>query len=320
MDEWSRPGAGSLQICRNNANSLTSSPRSRALILLAAAAALVCVGAVAASGKKRKHRGGGGVLIASDTAANPNPDSFWGRNYCANDSRVQQITSGGDTHPTATGAPAGQLGLPPFDRLRGDNSFGERCELGWEICNSPTAFYRRGKHRITEISIRLPSKFPLSAFTWQAVTQMKSARPYNNTTGTPVLELDAYGGAGVSGRACRVSARDSRSSGPLRRRPNFWTRFMFNIRYSTAEKRGDIRVGVDLNGDGDFADPGELQSKAFTPTPSRSRRPVLSPDIAVGHRDPVSPPCGPVPQLLDPLPRLRAAAPSTSTTCRFFAP
>ena len=107
-----------IQICRNNANSLTSSPRSRALILLAAAAALVCIGAVAASGKKRKHRGGGTVLIASDTAANPNPDAFWGRNYCANDSRVQQITSGGDPHPTATGAPQGNSRLPPFDRLR----------------------------------------------------------------------------------------------------------------------------------------------------------------------------------------------------------
>ena len=263
---------------------MTWSPRSRALILLAAAAALVCVGAVAASGKKRKHRGGGGALIASDTAANPNPDSFWGRNYCASDSRVQQITSGGDPHPTATGAPQGNSDFRRLTVFDGDNSFGERCELGWDDLHSPTAFYRPGKHRITEISIRLPSNVPLGAFTWQAVTQMKSVP--NNTTGTPVLELDAYGGRWrLRQSLSRYSASDSREIWSAPAKLNFWTRFMFNVRYSPQKKRGYIRVGVDLNGDGDFSDPGE-RSRTFHTYTLKIQTPGPVSDIAVGHAIP----------------------------------
>ena len=246
---------------------MISSPRSRALILLAAAAALVCIGAVAASGKKRKHRGGGTVLIASDTAANPNPDAFWGRSYCANDSRVQQITSGGDPHPTATGAPQGNSDFRRLTVFDGDNSFGERCELGWDSRNGPTAFYRQGQRRITYISIRLPTGFPLGVDTWQAVMQMKQSGPSNNSSGTPILELDAYGGRWrLRQSLSRRDASDSRQLWSAPATTGVWTRFFFKARYSTHPKQGFIRMGVDLNGDGDFADSGELSPRFRTYT------------------------------------------------------
>ena len=88
---------------------------------------------------------GGPVLIASDTGANPNPDYFWGGNSCASDQRVQQITTGGD--PTdrdrhATGRTTAFRRLTVFD---GDDSTGERCELGWDNREEPDGFLPPGR-------------------------------------------------------------------------------------------------------------------------------------------------------------------------------
>jgi Polysaccharide lyase len=232
-----------------------------------AALTLVALSAPVQAGAKGKHkhrakRQGSG-LIASDTAADPNANDFWGRNYCANDSRVQQITTGGDPHPTATGAPQGNSAFRRLTVLDGDDAFGERCELGWDNRHGNTAFYRQGHHRITQISIRLPSGFPLGVYTWQSVMQMKQSGPSANSSGTPVLELDAYSGRWrLRQSLSRKYAEDSRELWSAPAQTNFWTRFAFDIRYSDRKKRGYIRVGVDLNGDGDFADPGEL-SRGF---------------------------------------------------------
>lgn len=254
-----------------------------------AALALVALSAPVQAGAKGKHkhrakRQGSG-LIASDTAADPDANHFWGRNYCANDSRVQQITTGGDTHRTALGAPQGDSAFRRLNVFDGDDSFGERCELGWDDISSPTAFYRPGDHRITEISIRLPSNFPLGAFTWQAVMQMKEVP--NANQGTPVLELDAYGGRWrLRQSLSRYSADDSRELWSAPAQLNFWTRFIFDVRYAANKKKGYIRVGVDLNGDGDVADPGEL-SPGFHTYTLKLNPPGGPPNgVGVGHAIP----------------------------------
>jgi hypothetical protein len=59
---------------------------------------------------------------------------------------------------------------------------------------------------------------------------------------------------------------DSRDLWSVPARTNFWTRFAFDVRYSDHKKGGYIRVAVDLNGDGDFADPGELSPGFHTYT------------------------------------------------------
>jgi hypothetical protein len=169
------------------------------------------------SHQSKRHRSG---LIASDTAAIRDPNSFWGRNYCAIDQRVQQFTSGGDPHLTAIGAPQGDNAFRQLTVLDGDDVFGERCELGWDSRKSPTAFYRPGDHLLTAISFRLPTEFPLNALAWQVVMQMQSVP--NNNTGTPVLELDAYGGRWrLRQSLSRYSASDSRElwSAPARLDP-----------------------------------------------------------------------------------------------------
>lgn len=158
------------------------------LVALAALAVLTVTAPGTSAGVNGKHkdkvkRHGG--LIASDTGTLPNADYFWGGNYCQNASRLSYITSGGDTHVTATGAPQGDLAFRRTTVFDGDDVWGERCELGWDNRRSPSAFYRQGTHRITDMSFRLPSNFPINANTWQVVIQMKQAAPSNNSGGTP---------------------------------------------------------------------------------------------------------------------------------------
>ena len=258
--------------------------------MAAAALALVTLSAPVQAGAKAKHKDRvkrhGSRLIASDTSADPNPDHFWGRNYCANDQRVQDNTSGGDQHPTATGAPQGDSAFRSLTVFDGDDIWGERCELGWDSAKSPTAFYQPGYHRLTAISVRLPSNFPLGAFAWQAVVQMKQV-PANNEGGTPVFELDAYGGRWrLRQSLSRYSASDMRQLWSAPARLNFWTRFLFDVRYSARKKRGYIRLGADLNGDGDYADPGEL-SPGFRTYTLKVETPGGAPDgIKPGHAIP----------------------------------
>jgi hypothetical protein len=244
---------------------------SRTSILLAATLAVAMLFATAQATAKGKHKHRpkpqASALIASDTGSDPDANNFWGRDYCASNQQVQDITTGGDPHLTATGAPQGNSSFRRMTAFDGDDVWGERCELGWDDRNSPTAFYRPGKHRITEISIRLPSPFPLGAFTWQSVMQMKEAAPIVNSSATPMLELDAYGGRWRlrQNDSPRVGG-DSRQIWSAPAAINVWTRFLFNIRYSTNPRKGFIQIGVDLDGDGDFADPGELSRVMHTYT------------------------------------------------------
>jgi|SRR5829696_528448 len=228
-----------------------------------AAAALALVPNATAK-KKHRHKSPGPALIFSDTGTAPDPAVLWGKVDCEKQSRAQQINTGGDTHVTATGAPQGDSAFRRLSVSDGDDVWGERCELGEDFrAGGPTVLYRQGKHRLTALSVRLPSTFPLNVFTWQVVMQMKQTFPAANSGGTPVLELDAYDGRWVLRQSLsRGSVSDSRVLWSVPAQANLWTRFAFDVRYSDRKKSGYIRVAVDLNGDGDFADPGEL-SKGF---------------------------------------------------------
>jgi hypothetical protein len=231
----------------------------------AAALALAAISAPPdAAAKKRNHKSQGSALIFSDTGVAPDPAPLWGKVDCQNQSRAQQINTGGDTHPTAMGTPQGDSAFRRLSVIDGDDVYGERCELGEDFrAEGPTVLYRQGNHRITALSVRLPSTFPLNVFTWQVVMQMKQTFPAANSSGTPVLELDAYDGRWVLRQSrSRGSISDSRELWSVPAQANLWTRFAFDVRYSDRKKGGYIRVAVDLNGDGDFADPGEL-SKGF---------------------------------------------------------
>lgn len=233
-----------------------------------AAFALAAVSAPPDAAAKKRHKHGhnsqGPALIFSDTGTAPDPTGLWGKVDCQNQSRAQQITTGGDTHLTALGTPQGDSAFRRLSVIDGDDVYGERCELGEDYrAEGPTVLYRQGKHRVTALSVRLPSSFPLSVYTWQVVMQMKQTFPAANSSGTPVLELDAYNGRWVLRQSLsRGPISDSRVLWSVPAQANFWTRFAFDVRYSDRKKSGYIRVAVDLNGDGDFADAGEV-SKGF---------------------------------------------------------
>jgi hypothetical protein len=199
-------------------------------------------------------------LVASDTAANRDPMPFWGSVQCgvwpheARDQATRPAT-GGDVDPTATGAPQGNDAYRRLTVFDGDNFAGERCELGLNDMDSgPTNLFYEGMRRATFFSVRLPENFELGSEDWQTVLQMKQAQPSQDGNVGPMIELEA-----TRGQWLLVNHWDVRWGVPAQK--GVWTRFVFDVVYSRDPSKGSIQVGVDLNGDGDFNDPGERSPK-----------------------------------------------------------
>jgi hypothetical protein len=189
-------------------------------------------------------------LIASDTAAESSPLSFWGSIECASPTRYSYEESGGDTNLTATGGAQENSAYRRLTLIEGDNFYGARCELGENSRSGPTAFYHEGQHRVTYFSERLPSNFPLGTSGWQTVMQMKQAQP-NHDGGTGVaLEMEARDNHWVI-------ANDWHTIFEFPASANRWTRFAFDVYYSKNPEKGWIQISADLNGNGNFNDPGE---------------------------------------------------------------
>jgi hypothetical protein len=232
-----------------------------------------------------------------DTASDPNKSNLWGDELaCADASRITRPTSGGDTGPTASGASQGNSAYRATTVLDGDNYWGERCELAKNSWTDGLASpqnqmgtfydYHEGERRATYFSLRLPSGFPINVNTWQVVMQMKQAGPSNNSSGTPVLEMDAYGGRWRLRQSLSTGdASDSRELWSTPAQTGSWTRFAYDVTYSSDPSIGSIKVNVDLNGDGDFGDAGEQSPTFHTYT---LKKEIAGPDtlLAVGQSIP----------------------------------
>lgn len=193
-------------------------------------------------------------LIASDTATGSDPIPFWGSIDCADASRYSWLASKGDNHLTA----AGELPGRAYRRLTvedGDDFYGERCELGENYREGPTAFYREGDHLLTYFSERLPRNFPIDTQAWQTVMQMKQAEPEHDGDAGVALQLQV-----MDGRWFVLDFPHIVWSFPAR--TGVWTRFAWNVVYSRNPAEGSVQVFADLNDDGDFDDPGE-RSRVF---------------------------------------------------------
>jgi Polysaccharide lyase len=259
--------------------------RSALLVGISLALAAIFGAGFAASAEAVRNLTASGI---SDTAATQSPIPFWGEIDCQSSSRHSYVDGGGDPHPTATGAGQGNDSYRELTVYDGDDIWGERCELGENNHrSSPVAVYREGQRRLTYISLRLPGGFDLSEDTWQVVMQMKQAGPSANSGGTPVLELDAYGGQWrLRQSKSRGYAEDSRELWAAPAQTEVWTRFAFDIRYSSKPGRGRISVGADLNADGDFADAGEQSPRMRTYTLKRETRGGGRDGIAPGRSIP----------------------------------
>lgn len=193
-------------------------------------------------------------VLASDTASDPDPRSFWGEIDCEEKSRHRRLEGAADTHPRADGAPQGDKAYRRLTVREGDRVFGERCELGLNNENGPTVFYAEGERLVTYISIRLPGETDPATSKWRTVLQMKQTQPYNNPDLSPAFELQVRDGEWVvesSWKDLWYTAAE----------PDRWTRFAFDITYSSNPNVGRINAYVDLNGDGDFTDRGERSPK-----------------------------------------------------------
>jgi Polysaccharide lyase len=188
-------------------------------------------------------------LFASDLASVQNPLSFWGSIQCAEESRYAYVQGDGDQHLSATGETL-DGNYRRLTVLDGDNYSGERCELGENSTSGPTAFYHEGENVLTYFSERLPSNFPLDTEHWQVTMQMKQAQPSHDDGSGVALEMEAR-----SGRWIVSDLWHEEFSFPAEK--GIWTRFAWNVYYSKDPSKGWVQVSVDLNGDGDFDDPGE---------------------------------------------------------------
>lgn len=209
------------------------------------------------------------TIVRSDTASDPDAADLWGDEIaCASNTQISEQASGGDTSLTAEGGSQGNGAYRTATVFDGDNYWGERCEFGKNSWSDGLASsqdqtgtfynYQEGQRRATYFSMRLPNGFPLSANSWQVVMQMKQAGPSNNSSGTPILEMDAYGGRWRLRQSLSAGdASDSRELWSAPAQTGTWTRFAYDVTYSQDPSIGRIKVYVDLNGDGDFSDANE---------------------------------------------------------------
>jgi hypothetical protein len=224
-----------------------------------------------------------------DTAASQDPVALWGTLACVSSSRHQWISTGGDTHPMPDGSSQGNTSFRRLTAQDGDDYYGERCELGYNSHTQSETFavFREGERRLTYVSLRLPSSFPLATGTWQVVMQMKQAQPSNNGGGTPVIALEARNGRWSLTQSTSVDASsDTRELWSTPARTGVWTRFLFDVTYSRDAAKGSIQLKVDLDGDNDFEGASEVSPVMRTYTLKRESAGSSTDGVAAGESIP----------------------------------
>jgi hypothetical protein len=96
----------------------------------------------------------------------------------------------------------------------------------------------------------MPNSFPLATSHWQTVMQMKQSQPSAAGGGGPMLEVQADNGRFYLSNDWNDLWSTPASTGS-------WIRFAFDVVYSQDPRVGSVTMYVDLNGDGDAADPAE---------------------------------------------------------------
>jgi hypothetical protein len=207
-------------------------------------------------------------LLRNDTSSDPQTKNLWGLPEACMPGQIGNPQSGGDPSTMATGDPQGNASYRTLTVFDGDNISGERCELSYNTWHQPLASpsnwngtfydYTEGMRRATYLSYRFPENFQFNTNTWQNIFQMKQAGPADAGTNTPVIHF--YAGTYGSSLTLAMTPQGGSdtniwSSAPLHH--NIWTRIAVDAFYSQNPSLGWIKVYVDANGDGDFADSGE---------------------------------------------------------------
>ena len=211
------------------------------------------------------------TLLKSDNGTEADIEKLWGNIECAEDSRFKLIHGDADTHKNTKGllpkddsyisltVKNDDHAISSGDDIYRDNS-SVRCELGVNNTKNTFQLYKEGDHIVTFFSIKLGKNFPIDTAQWQSILQMKQTYYMGSTNfdGTPMLSLHVEDGKWKffkSNSAGKGGSTEELWSTNAKR--DVWTRFAFDIVYSTDPEKGSVKIYADLNNDGDALDDGE---------------------------------------------------------------
>src|SRR5947208_8760647 len=205
---------------------MTLLPRTRRVLAgLVVTIAVVTAGTATASAS---------VISTSDAERAQSQE--WASQSCADTSRVKQVTS-----PVAQGTHAYELDLQD-----GDQSWGERCELGMgnPTRNGFPLFYS-GDDRWISFQTYMPSDFPINTPNWNVIFQIHQ----QGDGGCPPLALHVEDGQFKlfnSSSPNYVLDTVERWHAPAQ--ANTWAKFTLHIKFSGSDSAGFVELYGDLDG------------------------------------------------------------------------
>jgi hypothetical protein len=162
----------------------------------------------------------------------------WASSSCASDSRVKRVSS-----PVAQGSHAYQLEVRD-----GDDSWGERCELGMGNPGGPQfPVMNSGDERWFSFQVYLPDDYPINTPDWNLFFQVHQI----GDGGCPPISLSVEDGKFKlhnSARKTYVTDTVEKWSAPATR--NRWVKFTMHLKNSTSDSVGFVELYGDLDGQG----------------------------------------------------------------------
>ncbi len=161
----------------------------------------------------------------------------WASSSCASGDRISRVAT-----PSAQGERAYRIELRD-----GDDSWGERCELGQgNPGRSGFPTHHEGQERWISYQVRLPDAYPVETNDWNNIFQLKGAG-----YGGPPVNMAVEDGQFIlknsplnSSTCCE---RELWSGGALRNR---WVRFTLHVKFSPDPGVGFLELYGDLDGTG----------------------------------------------------------------------
>jgi hypothetical protein len=206
-----------------------TSDRRQYRLFTAVLTALVCALAMASSASAR-------VLQAS--TAEHAWDQEWASWSCQNSSRFGEVSS-----PVAQGQKAYKLTVQD-----GDNSWGERCELGHgNPTRSGFPVFHAGEDVWISFSVYLPDNYPINTRDWNVMFQIHQ----EGDGGCPPIAMHVEEGEWRlfnSSRPSYVLDTVEKWHAPAER--NRWTKFTIHMMNSGSDDKGFVELYSDLGGNG----------------------------------------------------------------------
>src|SRR4051794_12515270 len=164
--------------------------------------------------------------------------SEWANFSCASPDRVSEVSD-----PVAQGSSAYRVDLHD-----GDDSFGERCELGMSAPVKPGfPVFSEGEESWIAYQVYIPAGFPSDGSRYVDVTQFKQV----NDLCAPALSVHVE-----NGEMLLFHSADNRSScggNAVWRAPmayGRWVKLLFHVDWSSDPSRGSVELFGDLDGNG----------------------------------------------------------------------